>query len=240
MKIFLGLLQSVESIGLVLASLITLVIIITGLATNPEKDALILNILTIVGTIAFVGIVLALIKRMKIIATKLNQIKFPNRKVAKMKIPNQIKIGFHQYLIFFKEFVSVAKGVEIILNISENEEGLEITIDSDENISIEKLNIWLSEYIAFIKYKNADFNLNIETNTTQREVDFLILKLKSEISNLENKLTMTRLENKYLKEETEFFKKLSFKFAEREPNFHNQVIHGGKQQFADNIENHEN
>lgn len=131
----------------------------------------------------------------------------------KLRISEEFIIPFQQYLAFFPEFVMVAKKVKIEFKIEKNDEGIELKVLPSDEVTIEKINEWLGEYISFVKTKIEDIVINSEGNSTKHEIDILVLRLQNEVTHLHNSLNIIRVEKNMLVEQNEFLKNLSIAFV---------------------------
>ncbi len=154
-----------------------------------------------------------------------------------IKVPEEIKTAIHQYLLFFKDYVRTAKNKEIDFNVIQTDEGLIIETSNMKKEEREMLQKWFDEYIDFVRLKKRKITIKKEGTTTSKKMNFLRLKLETQISNLENHLKIAKMENKLLKEHNEFLKTITLNFSQNKNVIHNQFIKDGNQQFADKIEN---
>lgn len=118
---------------------------------------------------------------------------------SKIIVPGSIKIALKQYLLFFKEYVRIAKKQEVYFEVRDTLDGLEIeTITNESNESRpEVLEVYFKEYLKFIE---KDFEIiNIEGEVEPIKIDLLRLRLEQQVNNLEQQLNLIKFENKYFK-----------------------------------------
>lgn len=155
-----------------------------------------------------------------------------------IELPNELKTPLQQYIVFFKEYVRISKGQEIDFEVKQDEKGLKIVTNENDEQSLNDINRWFQEYVSFVKKNINDIIINIEAeNIDTKEIDFLRLKLESQLIKLEQDLKIANLENKMLQKSNEFLKKISLNFSKHQTTIQNLSIKDGHQQFADRIEN---
>jgi len=135
-----------------------------------------------------------------------------------IKMPQQFRTSIKQYLIFFNDFVNIAKGKDVNLEVHSHEEGLELIIGIDVDNQIDEVHKYLSEYVGFIKQKIDDIHLNLETNITPRETELLIVELRNQIRNLHSSMEIKMVANKFLEQERDkYYELLVDKFKNPNP-----------------------
>lgn len=182
---------------------------------------------------------------------------------AEIKIPEELAIGYQQFMSFFSEYVKVVKGEEIIFNVTREKDSLKFKLKIlSEDVSLIQIKDYLHEYLSFAKSNFEKFDLDVKSNVNERDIDILILELKNQISHLERSLEIAKLKNNLISKETAYLKQLTYKLAEKDTIVQNQVIgsqshfisnqktnnmkienqniYGGNQQFADLIINSNN
>lgn len=126
---------------------------------------------------------------------KLSKKKF---RYIKLNLPDGLKVVIKQYLMFFKEYVRIAKQKIIHFELRDCQDGVEVetrrTIDEEQTIQI---NEYFKEYFGFLQ-KNFE-TIPVEGNPSELEIDLLRLKLEQQINNLEQQLKLLKVENTYLK-----------------------------------------
>ena len=117
---------------------------------------------------------------------------------SEVNIPETLRTAFHQYLIFFNDFVKKTKDTEINLSIKQIDEGLEITYSSNLNkIKIQK---FLDEYIGFIQQNVENIQPKFETEISKSEKEIFIVDLKSQVRHLTTQIEIKDVENRLLRE----------------------------------------
>ena len=117
---------------------------------------------------------------------------------AVLNLPEHLLTPIQQYLAYFTHFVKKSKKVEDInftTTIVNNT--LEIRFDLPRGVEEETVNKWLDEYMNFL-FQNDDFIMSTASDVTKKEYDFIVLGLKSQISNFKHQLEISYLENKLL------------------------------------------
>lgn len=102
------------------------------------------------------------------------------------EIPEQLLTAFHQYFLFYTEYLISAKGIDIKFDVNRVPNGLFFKFNVNENIS-DKVQKYLLEYIEFIK--TNDFSLiKVEGNPSPNEIDFLRLRLEQQVNMLQTEI----------------------------------------------------
>ncbi len=136
-----------------------------------------------------------------------------------VRIPKELVRPISKYLSFFKEYVLVTKGAEILFDIEEAEESLTLITDKNGQLSSDELEEYLYEYINMAQQNLDNITLNVKTNITAYQADMLILELKSEVRSLKSLYEIAQLKNKKLEEDNDFLRQLSLKLSSRETHF---------------------
>ncbi len=118
----------------------------------------------------------------------------------RLDVPVNLITAIQQYLLFFREYVSEAKGIDIDYDVVRNKEYLEITIDFDKNIDEPTFIEYLEEYISFAK-SNSVSMINVVGSPTTHEIDLLRMNLEVQINNLNTQLKFKNWQLNYLEEE---------------------------------------
>jgi hypothetical protein len=141
---------------------------------------------------------------------KKNQKQHKKTEEINMEMPKSIRVYFHQYLTFFKEYVKLAKGEEIDIEILENKNGIQVKVNLDSKLSLNTISSWLGEYINYTKQNISGLRVNFEKEASTYEADLLIAKLENQISNLQNNIRILKLENQQLKMSNSFLDKTAY------------------------------
>ncbi|MCG8332221.1 MAG: hypothetical protein MI974_31335 [Chitinophagales bacterium] len=144
---------------------------------------------------------------------------------------------FSQYLNLFPEYVKVAKkeSIQITISTTSNRINVVIHIKSDESIG--KFKRFMSEYLSFAKENIDKIIISVEGDATNNEIDLLRLKLENQVNHFRTNLKIAKMENKLLRDESDFLRKLAMQLAKTDNVIHNQYIRDGHQQFASQIKN---
>lgn len=173
---------------------------------------------------------------------KINQDKF---RVAYISIPEELIVPIQKYLLFFKEYVKIAKNKSIEFEIFQMSGGLQIKVGKKEELNLINLQIWFKEYFAFMEGNLDDIIINVEGEISSKKVDLLRLKLENQVSHLKSDLRIVEFQNhqllkeskKTLKKHNKFLQKLVLSFNNKDMLVYNQYFQDGNQQFANEIEN---
>ena len=152
-------------------------------------------------------------------------------------IPKEVLTSFHQYFIFFSDYLLSIKDFDVNFNVLRTENGLKFKIVTEQENDINVVKHHLDEYISIARNVIIDGKDLHSVIEKMNLLEISKLRLETEINHLKSTLRIVEFENKHLKENSDFLKQLSFKLAEQKPTITNQVITDGNQQFADKIEN---
>ncbi|NJO92925.1 MAG: hypothetical protein HC831_31135, partial [Chloroflexia bacterium] len=107
------------------------------------------------------------------------------------EVPDVLKTGFQQYLIFFSDFVKRLTDEEIIFEISKVEKGLKLTLKSN-SLPIDEIDNLFVKYVDYLVKANEDIIGNEEQNKLSQmqlfEYRQLIRDLQYERANLVRKV----------------------------------------------------
>lgn len=123
-----------------------------------------------------------------------------NTESTTLKIPKEFIFGIYQYLIFFREFVESAKGVDFDFQIFRNNEGLKIELKYDDINSKENIKKWFSEYVNFAKGESVE-DINFEKDVSNEEMEVLKFRVEQQVSQLNTELAIKKLQLEERKEE---------------------------------------
>lgn len=152
-------------------------------------------------------------------------------------IPTEVLTSFHQYFLFFSDYLKSVKQLELNFNVLRTENGLKFRIITEKEDDISVIKDHLDEYISIARnviLEGQDLDVVIEKMNL---LEISKLRLETELNHLKSTLRIVEFENKHLKNTSDYLKQLSLKLAEQSPTITNQVIADGNQQFADKIEN---
>ncbi len=117
----------------------------------------------------------------------------------KISMAKDFRTSFKQYLLYFKDFVRLAKNLDIHFEVKEDADGLKIEVNaSEKGIDEFKLNEYFMEYLGFVR-KNFD-NINFEGNPSKVQEELLKLQLKQQVVHLEQQLELLKFKNTYFKD----------------------------------------
>lgn len=123
--------------------------------------------------------------------------------------PTLLRISVQQYLIYFNEFVKVAKGEDISFEVQKIDSGLSISLVNQKSVPLTQIQQWLDEYIGLLKQDEDNLEFIIKEDTNQKNLDILIADLRNQIAHLKNSIEILKLKNMFLKQETDFIKSLN-------------------------------
>jgi len=152
-------------------------------------------------------------------------------------IPKEVLTSFHQYFLFFTEYLERVKSMSINFNVLRTENGLKFRIKTENKEEINEIKNHLDEYISIARNVILEGKDLAEILNDLNLLETSKLRLETELNHLKTTLKIVELENKYLKNSSDFLKELTIKMAEQNPTITNQMITDGNQQFADKIEN---
>ncbi|MCG8332223.1 MAG: hypothetical protein MI974_31345 [Chitinophagales bacterium] len=160
-------------------------------------------------------------------------------KKVNIKISSALVTPIQQYLLFFKEYTKNTKAVEIKINIREVHDGIEITYDVPPTISEKDVSDWFAEYMMYLQDNIDDQDgISIDDNSIlNHEQKLFLIRLENEINHLKSSLKMAQLENQMLQNQYKDIKQIAMELSTKEMVVHNQYIQGGKQQFANTLNN---
>lgn len=147
-----------------------------------------------------------------------------------IELPRQVNFSLHQYLLYFERYALYAKGIQIIYELKEQEGGLKIGFESNQEIGVKEFRNWLAEYLSFLDVDLDNISVNFEFDTTVRNADLLIADLRNQVSHFKNTLEIEKLRNNLLQDQNEFLKKLSLSFLSRAPEAKDGSIKTKKQE----------
>ncbi len=115
-----------------------------------------------------------------------------------LPLPDKIKTAIKQYLMYFNEYVFVAKGKRIHFEVKFAKNGLEVEVLKEE--ATEDISRYLEEYLGFIKRNIDDIQPEFETNLPAIKQDLLTIELKNQLRHLQTSLEIKQVEIKFLNE----------------------------------------
>ena len=124
------------------------------------------------------------------------------------KIPSVFRTSFQQYIFYFKDYVFLAKGIKINMEVKQNEYGLELKILEKKELR-KKIEKWFGDYINYVTIQTESLLVNFERKVSIEEADLIVKELRDQIRHLKNSLTFAELKNQYYSEEVDFLRKLS-------------------------------
>lgn len=114
-----------------------------------------------------------------------------------LNIPDSLKTGLQQYLLFFRDYVKSAKGKEIKFDVKNVTEGLEIEFGEYGLEEAQLFEEYLNEYLTFAK-DNFIGVINVEGNPTSEAIDILRMRLEQQVHNLNMEMKFKDLQMKAL------------------------------------------
>lgn len=182
-------------------------------------------------------------KRLDEILRLITDYKSHHRNVS-LKLPKELTTSYKQFLDFFTDYVSIAKGIEIQFDTLKKDGSLEIYVKTNESIPINKVGEYLNEYLGFAKQNLEKLEVSIETKLNKNQFNSLVLDLKHQVTSFKHSLELTKHRLEVAKEkvddlsqEVDYFKQLTIEFAKKDNIIHTQIIQGGEQQFSNKIKN---
>lgn len=139
---------------------------------------------------------------------------FENVYRHKMKVKREIKSSLHQYLIYFSDFVHIAKGKKVDFNILSTPSGLELQIRANNNEELQMIGRYFQEYVELIGRKIETIDVNVESDISQTEREILLVELRSQVRNLRTAVEIRNIKIDYLKDEVNYLRRLMEKNIE--------------------------
>ncbi|MEM1327497.1 MAG: hypothetical protein AAGI23_16160, partial [Bacteroidota bacterium] len=116
-------------------------------------------------------------------------------KVKILKVPEKLKTGIQQYLLFFKDYVETAKGKDVNFNVKKVDDGLELEIESEEDDEL--IQQYFDEYLSFAKDSFIG-TINVEGEPSPESIDILRMRLEQQVHNLNMEIKFKDLQIKSL------------------------------------------
>jgi len=123
-----------------------------------------------------------------------------------VNLDEEIITPISQYLLFFREYILKSKNENISIDINRIEKGIQISFPESNSIKISLIKEWMMEYLSHVNNKTSEFQVNYETEKSENSKKLLQLSLKQEVSSLENRMEIVKMENGLLKENNEYLK----------------------------------
>ena len=139
------------------------------------------------------------------------------------ELPKTFRLAFHQYLIFFKNYVKASKDKDISLDIVEIAEGLKISINPNNETDIITIVKWFYEYLSFIGKNLDDLTVEFTQQTTTRQADLLILELKQQVNNLRHALELSELRYLMQSDQVNYLQELTKAVITNKPSISNYI-----------------
>ncbi len=141
-------------------------------------------------------------------------------RIFKIPIDNNFKTALKQYLVFFNDFVSVTKGININFEVTTYEEGIELNFKLNSEQELIEVKNYLDEYINFTRANIDNLKPEFKTNINEFQKDILIADLKNQIRSMQSSLEIRSLEIRMLNKQVEQF----YNLLSLEKQFPNPVI----------------
>ncbi len=125
-----------------------------------------------------------------------------------IRFPKTWEKIFSQYLLLFKDFVSIVKGKTLDFYLRPQDNELVLVTNGNTNISHAEVERYFDEYKSLLNQNWENPSVTIEnqviTEKLKKEYDFFILELKTELRHLENKVELFKEKNAFLAQEMNF------------------------------------
>ena len=128
------------------------------------------------------------------------------KKYTFIRIDKHLKLAITQYLSFFSTYIEESKKIQIKMNTQDSDDGLYVSFDVPKGIDKQTLQVWFEDYLMFLYKDKNNIILNTVDGVTTEQADLLILKLKGQINHYQRQLDILKIENNYLKDNSEYFK----------------------------------
>lgn len=139
------------------------------------------------------------------------------KKYTFIKIDKHLKTAISQYLSFFSSYVEESKKVEIKMHTKDSEDGLYISFDVPEGLDKATIQSWFDDYLNHLYKDKTEITINTVKGVSIEQSDILILKLKGQINHYQRQLDILKLENNYLKDNSDYFKDVITLLSSKSP-----------------------
>jgi Leucine-rich repeat (LRR) protein len=126
-------------------------------------------------------------------------------RIFKIPINSNLKTALKQYLVFFNDFVSASKGIQVNFEVKSYQEGIELDLKVNSEQELLEIQKYLDEYISFTKTNIENLKPEFKTDINENQKDILIADLKNQVRSLQSSLEIRSLENKFLNRESAKF-----------------------------------
>ncbi len=126
-------------------------------------------------------------------------------RIFKIPINSNLKTALKQYLVFFNDFVSSSKGIQVNFEVKSYQEGIELDIKVNSEQELQEIQKYLDEYISFTKTNIDKLSPEFKIDINENQKDILIADLKNQVRSLQSSLEIRSLENKFLNRESDKF-----------------------------------
>ena len=140
-----------------------------------------------------------------------------------LNLPEEVVVPISQYLLYFNDYVQKAKGITVNMNLIKTTYGVELSFEQSDEIGIDSIKEWMFEYVSFTKQNINDISFPTSINLNENQLSIISLKLKQQISHLQNSLDIIRMENKLLKENSDYLKLLVQNFSNQPIQINNYI-----------------
>ena len=140
-------------------------------------------------------------------------------------IPIDLITSFHQYILFFTEYVEYSKNETVNVSIERSVNSLVILIKTKKVKELSKIRGYFNEFIALAREVILEKRPVEEVLKPLKNLEnqSLILKMQLEIDNLKNRLKISEFQNKYLIEDREYFRNLTFQMTQKNTVINNEI-----------------
>lgn len=116
-------------------------------------------------------------------------------------VPKEMTIALKQYLVYFPEYVEIAKGKKISFEVKTTNAGLYVQLGDDSNI--EGVNDYFNEYLNFVKSNIDILNIKFELEISETKKEIFIIGLKQQVHHLKQQMELKNFEIKVLEREVD-------------------------------------
>lgn len=120
-------------------------------------------------------------------------------KVKLFQIPVELRTAFQQYLLFFRDYVKGAKGIDIEYSVIQVEEGIEIQVHTFSEEELVSIKDYFQEYLDFAR-QNFVGVINVENYTSAQQIDILRMRIEQQVNNLNMEIKYKDLQIKMLED----------------------------------------
>jgi len=117
----------------------------------------------------------------------------------KIEVPDELKLSFQQYILFFKEYIHKTKGESIYFEVVKINEGLRVDIKPDEVHDFKTFRKWFNEYFDLMRKGGEKINIEFENQLSDDDATFFLAELKNQVDFTKKQIEIIELKTKQRK-----------------------------------------